>query len=135
MILKFACWPVFLRGFILSLLNAEIPYIPTAKQAVRGFTVFARPLIIHLILFSVTFFYVIIKRLYFTPEARLSLTSPDIWGMIAFAAVPFILSFGGIYAAYQSKNIKKEDPWTNVDLQKIQTPVTHKKIQESPASL
>jgi cellulose synthase (UDP-forming) len=130
MILKFACWPVFLRGFILSLLNAEIPYIPTAKRAVAGFTVFARPLILHLVLFLVTFLYVVIKRFYFTPEARLSLTSPDVWGMVAFAAVPFLLSWGGIYAAYESNIIRKEDPWTKVDLEKIKTPLTNKTKQE-----
>jgi cellulose synthase (UDP-forming) len=42
-VLKFACWPVFFLGFLLSVVNAEIPYIPTAKKAVTGyFTPFAR---------------------------------------------------------------------------------------------
>ena len=119
MILKYACWPVFFRGFILSLKNADLPYIPTAKQAVQGFTKFTRPLIFHFFIFLTILSFVLIKRLYFTPEARLSLTSPDIWGMVAFATVPFLLSLGGIYAAWQSKNIKNEDPWTRVDLDKI----------------
>lgn len=123
MILKFACWPVFFRGFTLSLKNADIPYIPTAKRAVRGFTEFARPLIFHLFLFICTLLYVVVKRVYFTPEARLSLTSPEIWGMVAFASVPFLLSFGGIYAAIQSGYIKKEDPWEKIDLEKIQVSV------------
>ena len=130
MILKFACWPVFLRGFILSLMNADIPYIPTAKRAATGFTRFARPLIIHLVLFIITFLYVVIRRFYFTPEARLSLTSIDIWGMVAFAAVPFLLSLGGIYAAYESLNIKKEDPWATVELEQIQCNVIPKPKQE-----
>ena len=130
MVLKFACWPVFLRGFLLSIMNADIPYIPTAKRAVGGFTRFARPLIIHLVLFLITFFYVVIKRLYFTPEAKLSLTSPDVWGMIAFAAVPFILSLGGIYAAYQSARIKEEDPWSKVELGKMNSPQQTKPNQE-----
>lgn len=121
MILKFACWPVFFRGFILSLKDADIPYIPTAKQAAKGFTVFARPLIFHLFLFLITVTGVIIQRVYFTPEAKLSLTSGDIWGMVAFAAIAFLMVVGGIYAAWQSQKIKQEDPWMHVDLNKIET--------------
>ncbi|MES2795406.1 MAG: glycosyltransferase family 2 protein [Bacteroidota bacterium] len=119
MILKFACWPIFFRGFILSLKNADLPYIPTEKKAVPIFSVFARPLIFHVFLFIITLTYVLVSRLFFTPEARLSLSSPDIWGMVAFAIVPFLLSFGGIYAAWQSRKIINEDPWSKIDLDKI----------------
>jgi cellulose synthase (UDP-forming) len=119
MILKFACWPVFFRGFILALKDADIPYIPTAKQAAKGFTRFARPLIAHQVLFLVTLIYVLIKRFYYTPEAELSLTSSDIWGMVAFAAIAFFMSLGGTYAAYDSKKIKQEDPWASVNINEI----------------
>ena len=121
MVLKFACWPVFFKGFVLSLRNAEIPYIPTAKQAAKGFTRFARPLIFHLILFVTTLTGVIIERLYFTNESEISLTSGDVWGMVAFAALAFFMVLGGIYAAWESKKIKQEDPWVHVDLKLIKT--------------
>ena len=121
MILKFACWPVFFKGFLLSLQNADIPYIPTAKRAVKGFTLFARPLIFHFFLFITTVIAVVIQRIYFTPEARMMLTSGDIWGMVAFAAIAFLMVCGGIYAAWQSRTIKQEDPWATVDLKNIDT--------------
>src|SRR5207249_2156626 len=35
-VLKMACWPVFLVGTVLAVVRREIPYIPTAKEAVRG---------------------------------------------------------------------------------------------------
>lgn len=116
MILKFTCWPVFLRGFLLSVINKEIPYIPTAKKAMKGFTPFVRPLIIHAILFVVTFVIVSVYRGYFTPEARITLTSGEIWGMMIFAAIPFLLSLGGLFAAWQSGKITVEEPWQQVDV-------------------
>lgn len=116
MILKFACWPIFFLGFLLSLVNAEIPYIPTAKQAVKGFSPFARPLLLHAALFGFTFIYILIKRRFFTPEASLALSSLQIWGMMAFAAVAFAVALGGLYAVYQSTRILPEDPWEGVSV-------------------
>lgn len=123
MFLKFACWPVFLLGFVLSLWNGKIPYIPTAKQAVKGFSRFARPLIIHQVLFAALIIYVIAKRGFFTPEATLTLTSGEIWGMVAFASIAFFMSVGGMYAAWQSTRIKAEDPWAEVDLNYMKTEI------------
>jgi cellulose synthase (UDP-forming) len=116
MILKFACWPIFLLGFLLSLVDAEIPYIPTAKQAVKGFSPFARPLLLHLLLFGFTFVYIVIQRRFFTPEASIALSSLQIWGMMAFATIAFAVALGGIYAAYQSTRIQPEDPWERAPL-------------------
>ena len=117
MILKFTCWPVFFRGFILSVINKEIPYIPTAKKAMKGFTVFVRPLIVHVFLFIITLIIVLINRGFFTPEARITLTSADVWGMMIFATIPFLLSLGGLYAAWQSGKITIEEPWQKVNVQ------------------
>ena len=122
MFLKFACWPVFLRGFLLSLCNADIPYIPTAKQAVKGFTPFVRPLLVHQLLFLITYLYVVVERKYYTPETRMALTSSEIWGMVAFAAIAFLMTFGGVYAAWQSRKMSVEEPWAKVDLEAIKTP-------------
>ncbi len=121
MFLKFACWPISFLGFLLSLWNGEIPYIPTAKQSVKGFTPFARPLIVHQFLFIVTLGLVVIKRGFFTAEAKLTLTSGEIWGMVAFCFIAFLVSLGGLYAAYESKDLKVEEPWASVELEKIQT--------------
>ena len=120
MILKYASWPVHFLGFLLALVNAEIPYIPTAKKAVTGyFTPFARPLIIQCILFIFTVTVVLIKRRYFLPESDLVLSAERIWAMIGFAFIAFILSIGGVFAALEAQRLKPEEPWESVDLDQI----------------
>lgn len=120
MILKFSCWPIFFWGFVLSLVNADIPYIPTAKQAVIGkITPFAHPLIFHIVLFLLTVIYVIFQRRYIIPDATLVMTSEITWGMIGFATISVLLAFGGMYAVMESRKLKAEDPWESVDINKI----------------
>jgi len=119
MFLKFACWPVFFLGFVLSLLDADIPYIPTSKQAVKGFTPFMQPLLIHQLLFILTILIVVVNRTYFTPEARLALSSGEVWGMVAFATIAFLMTSGGTYAALQSRKLKTKEAWAQVDLTEI----------------
>ena len=121
--MKFACWPVYFLGFLLSIVNAEIPYIPTAKKAVTGsFTPFARPLIVHLIVFLGTLGWVIYKRVVLVPESALLLTSERTWGMMAFAAIAVLMILGGLYAARESKYLKVADPWESVNLDRINKP-------------
>jgi cellulose synthase (UDP-forming) len=115
-ILKFACWPVFLLGFLYSIPNKKIPYIPTAKQAVIGkISPFAWPLLIHILVFIVSVSLLIYERRYVLPEAVLVATSERAYAMIAFALIPFILAIGGLYAVYNSGKIKAEDPWNSID--------------------
>jgi len=126
MILKTATWPVFLLGSLLALVNADIPYIPTAKKAVSGLSPYSRPLVLHVIIFVLTLFYVIYERITTVSEGVLSITSDKIWGMFAFAFVSVVLVIGGIYAAYESKNLPEEEPWKKVNLSKIKTEVNKK---------
>ena len=120
MILKFACWPVFFLGFVLSLVDAEIPYIPTAKQAVIGkISPFARPLLIHILLFVVTVVYTIYQRRFIVAETTLVKTAEQTWGMIAFAVISVLLALGGMYAVYDSKRLRAEDPWEKIDVDKL----------------
>ena len=120
MILKFASWPVFFLGFLLAVVNAEIPYIPTAKKAVTGyFTPFARPLIVQVLIFLFALIIVIIQRRFFIPQSELILSAEKTWAMIGFAFVPFLLSFIGILAAAEARHLKVEDAWDRVDLNEI----------------
>jgi cellulose synthase (UDP-forming) len=120
MILKYASYPVFLLGFLLALVNVDIPYIPTAKKAVTGYiTPFARPLWIQVSLFTITFLIVFINRRYFIPESELLLTAQKTWGMIGFAALAAVMASGGLYAAWSSSRLKEEDPWDSVDIHSI----------------
>ena len=122
MILKFACWPVFLMGFVLALVNADIPYIPTAKKAVTGyFTPFARPLVIQAVLFIITIFCVFTYRRYFIPESMLILSAEKVWGMVAFAFIAFVMAVGGVFAALEARTLKEEEPWAAIELNKIRT--------------
>ncbi|MFH1160162.1 MAG: glycosyltransferase [bacterium] len=122
MILKFASWPVFFIGFLLAVVNAEIPYIPTAKKAVTGyFTPFARPLIIQVVLFIMAVTIIFIQRRFYIQESELILSAEKTWAMIGFACIAFLMSCGGIIAAWQGWNIKVEEPWDTVDLPSIKT--------------
>ena len=120
MILKYACWPVYLLGFLLGVINADIPYIPTAKKAVTGFiTPFVRPLVIQVLVFIGIFLFVFIKRRFFIPESELVFSSEKVWGMMGFAFLAVIMASGGIFAALEARNMKVEEPWADVDLTRI----------------
>ncbi len=117
MVLKFACWPVFLIGFLLALVNAEIPYIPTAKKAAVGYiTPYIRPMIIHSVTFVLAVGGVVIYRRFFMPESQLALSAERTWGMIGFAFLAFIMAIGGIFAALEAWKLKEEDPWDSVNI-------------------
>ncbi len=117
MVLKFACWPVFLMGFLLAVVNADIPYIPTAKKAVIGYvSPFIRPMILHTVIFILTVMCVLLYRRFYMPESQLAPSAERTWGMIAFAFLAFTIAIGGIFAAWEAKDLKAEDPWDNVNL-------------------
>ena len=123
MILKYSSWPVFFLGFLLGVVNAEIPYIPTAKKAVTGsMTPFARPLIIQILLFTVVFLFVFLRRRFFLPEGELVFTAEKVWGMMGFAFVAVLSAAGGVFAAREAKRMKPEEPWSRIDLRQINKP-------------
>lgn len=122
MILKYACWPVFTLGFVLSIVNADIPYIPTAKKAVTGsISPFARPLMIQVILFSISFISIWFFRRYAMAESELLLSSEKTWSMIAFAALSFIMALGGLYAAREARYLSEEEPWNNINVSSLKS--------------
>lgn len=118
-VLKFACWPVFFLGFILSLVDKKIPYIPTAKQAVKGISPFAKPMYIHVTCFIITIIYTLVYRFYFTAESALEMTSEKTWAMIGFSFIAFVMALGGLYAAYESRNLSVEDPWEKIEIKDL----------------
>jgi len=117
MILKFACWPVYLTGFLLAMVNAQIPYIPTAKKAVTGYiTPFIRPMVVHIIVFIIAVIGVFTYRRFYMPESGLAISAERTWGMMAFAFLAFIMATGGVYAALEARKMKVEEPWENVEI-------------------
>ena len=46
----------------------------------------------------------------------LELSAEAVWGMIAFATLPVISSFGAIYAAWQARHLPTDAPWDDVDV-------------------
>jgi cellulose synthase (UDP-forming) len=116
LMLKLACWPVYFLGTVLAIVRAEIPYIPTAKQAVRGrFFRLGWPQLFQLAGFGGTLWWVLDRRLWHTSEGALALSSEAIWGMVFFASLPVLLSVGALYAAWQSRVPARGDPWDDVD--------------------
>ncbi len=115
MVMKFACWPVYLMGFLLSLLNKKIPYIPTAKQSVGGeISPFAKPIIIQVVLYLVTMMYVLYDRKFNVNEIDLIETAEITYGMFAFATIPFVLGLLSLYAVWESNRLKPESPWKKI---------------------
>lgn len=119
MVLKFACWPVIVYAFMLSLLRKKIPYIPTEKNAQQVFiTPFVKPLIAYVILFIIGVVLLFGYRWFFVSDSELLLSSSKNWGMLGFASIAFIQSIAGILAAYEALGLKPEDPWRRVNVEK-----------------
>lgn len=117
MILKYAAWPVYLMGFALAVVNAKVPYIPTAKKAVIGYiTPFIRPMVAQVVIFLLVVGGVIIYRRFYMPETLLRASAEKTWGMIAFAAMSFVMAIGGVYAALEARNMTDEEPWAKIDI-------------------
>lgn len=117
MALKIACWPVFLAGTLLAIFRADVPYIPTAKEAVRGrFLRLAWSQLALIVLYGVTVTRVLSVRTFRTPEGALELSAEAVWGMIAFATVPVLSSLGAVYAAWQSRRAPATAPWDEIDV-------------------
>ncbi|MEO5825971.1 MAG: glycosyltransferase family 2 protein [Gemmatimonadales bacterium] len=120
LVLKVASWPVFLTGTILAVLRADVPYIPTAKQAVRGrFLRLAAPQLALIACYLVTLVHVIFVRTLRTSEAALELTSEAVWGMVGFATLPLLAGLGALYAARQAGRPTGVDPWESLDVTTI----------------
>ncbi len=120
LVLKVACWPVFLLGTLLAIVRAEIPYIPTAKEAVRGrFLRLAWPQLILFALYLATVAHVLRVRLFITSEGALELSSQAVWGMVGFATLPVLMSLGVLYAAWQARRPPPGAPWDFVDVDRM----------------
>lgn len=120
MIMKFACWPVFFLGFVLSLLNKKIPYIPTAKQAViGGISPFAKPLLVQLVIFLLTLGTVMYQRIWVLSEVELLSTAEITYGMLFFALIPFMMAVCSMYAVWESGRLEVASPWEQVNLNQI----------------
>ena len=118
LMLKIAAWPVYLSGTMLAIARAEIPYIPTEKRAVRGaFQRLAWPQLSLIALYLATLVRIAMVRFFETSESSLELTSEAVWGMMAFATIPVIMSVGALYAAWQSSRVQRgDDPWDGIEL-------------------
>ena len=122
-VLKWACWPFVLAGTVLAIFRAEVPYIPTAKEAMCGrFVRLAWPQLLLLATFALTVVHTADMRLRSTPEAAIELSSEAIWGMIGFATLPILTAFGTLYAAWQARRPSKGAPWDYVDVESIGGP-------------
>ena len=120
LILKVACWPIYLMGTLLAIVRADIPYIPTSKEAVRGqFFRLSWPHLTHMALYLVTLCYTLYVRLVETPEGALELSSEAVWGMVGFATISLLFVIGATYAAWESRNPSPGNPWDTVQVNEI----------------
>lgn len=116
LMLKIACWPVYVVGTVLSITRTPIPYIPTEKEAQTGrFFRLVWPHMIVLALYMVTLVKVLYTRLFLTPEAFLVLSTEAVWGMMGFATMTVALSSGVFYATWQARKPIPGSAWDLVD--------------------
>ena len=119
-VLKVACWPVYAVGTLLAIVRADIPYIPTAKEAVRGrFLRLAWPQLVLVAAYVITLARVLYVRTLQTSEGSLALTSQAVWGMMLFATLPLIAAIGGLRAAWDARRPPAGAPWDEVDVTMI----------------
>ena len=119
-VLKVACWPVYAAGTLLAIVRADIPYIPTAKEAVRGrFLRLAWPQLVLIAAYVLTLARVLYVRTLETSEGSLALTSQAVWGMMLFATLPLIAAIGGLRAAWDARRPPAGAPWDEVDITMI----------------
>jgi cellulose synthase (UDP-forming) len=118
--LKIACWPIYLFGTVLAIFRVNVPYIPTAKEAVRGrFLRLAWPHLALAGLYALTLAWTLYNRLVLTPESALVLSSEAVWGMVAFASTALLMASGGIVGAWEARRPPERRPWENLRLQEI----------------
>ena len=120
LVLKLTCWPVFFAGTVLAIVRADIPYVPTSKEAVRGrFIRLAWPQFVLIGVFVATALRVGYTRMRTTPEAALQLSAEAVWGMLAFAALPVIAAIGSLYAAWEAGAPLASAPWEEIDVDRL----------------
>ena len=118
--LKIACWPVFLYGTLLAIARAKVPYIPTAKEAVRGqFVRLAWPQLSLICIYLVTLVRVFHDRFGDASEGALALSAGAVWGMVGFATMPVLMALPTLYAAWQARHPATVQPWEAVAVTRI----------------
>lgn len=119
MILTFAIWPVFVYGMLLSLIQKNIPYIPTSKTAEKKLSVFAIPFIVLTVLFTICMIILIVYRIFLMPTGDIIYSLPATLVMTGFAFMVFAMSVFSLFAVYPTKTVNAADPWEGVDLKEI----------------
>ncbi len=133
--LKVACWPVYLLGTVLGVARAEVPYIPTAKEARKGrFLHLAWSHLALAAVYGITLAWTVYRRLVLTPEAALFLTSEAVWGMVAFASLAMLLASGGIRAAWEARRPPAGTPWDVVDVAALEAGSEAHEDRDAPSS-
>jgi cellulose synthase (UDP-forming) len=109
MLLKVACWSVYLKGFLLAAGNVAVPYIPTAKERRTGNFWRLAAVPIGVVLLSVAVVaWAVIRRLVLMPEAEVRITTEASAGMIGFALLNVLLMSGRLYAAWKDSDPKRQ---------------------------
>lgn len=115
LMLKIACWPVYLLATVLSITRTAIPYIPTAKEAMRGkFVRLTWPHLVVVLAYMTTLSIVLYQRIFIVPEEILVLSTEAVWGMVGFATMTIIFSLGVFYAGWKARDLPPIPAWDAV---------------------
>lgn len=119
LMLKIACWPIYVAGTLMGIGRIEVPYVPTAKGPVAmGFLRVAWPHLTLLLIYVVTLTRVVALRI-LTEDVALDRSPEAVWGMTVFATMPALASLGALHAAWQSARPARDGAWNDVDISRI----------------
>lgn len=108
-LMKLGAWTIYLKGFWLSVIGVAVPYIPTAKERMKGnFWRLARFPLFTIAISFLTLLYTIFRQLYVIPESEVRITTEVTLGMLSFLVVNGLFMSGRIYAAWIDRERSSE---------------------------
>jgi len=138
-LLKFACWPIYLYAFVLTILRKRIPYLPTAKQVGIDWPILIRPHIA-LAMASLVVLAGSAFAKYYSGHFSTLYNSALLWWLMAFfGLLTCLLSIWATISFSPPKHLANaQDPWDEIAREKhieIAKHNKHKKKQTTKNTL
>ncbi|MFM1810369.1 MAG: hypothetical protein RLZZ382_1594 [Bacteroidota bacterium] len=114
MVMKFACWPVFTYGFLLTIFNKKIPYLPTAKDGSVKLSVFVWPHFIYLVLLLCSIAYHYQVGFVLKQGIQGILLKRQTLGMLSFSVLAVFQTLLSIVLIFRSMKRQTSHAWNEI---------------------
>jgi len=114
MLMKFACWPVFVYAFLLTILNRKIPYLPTSKDGSVKLSVFVWPHFIYLFLLISAIAYHYQVGIMFKEGIQGFLLKRQTLGMLSFSILAAFQTLFSIVIIFRSMKSQSNNAWNEI---------------------